>query len=30
MNLQRADEATVMMLALNYWNPTAVDPAWGK
>ena len=27
MNLQRADEATVM-IALNYWNPTAVDPAW--
>jgi hypothetical protein len=27
MNLQRADEATVL-IALNYWNPTAVDPEW--
>jgi hypothetical protein len=29
MNLQRGDETTVL-IALNYWNPTAVDPAWEK
>jgi hypothetical protein len=29
MNLQRADEATVLV-ALNYWNPTAVDPDWER
>jgi len=27
MNLQRGDEASVL-IALNYWNPTAVDPDW--
>ena len=29
MNLQRADEATVL-IALNYWNPMAVDPDWER
>jgi hypothetical protein len=29
MNLQRADEASVLV-ALNYWNPTAVDPDWER
>ncbi|MCL4797713.1 MAG: hypothetical protein KJZ84_24325 [Bryobacteraceae bacterium] len=29
MNLQRADEARVL-IALNYWNPMAVDPQWEK
>jgi len=29
MNLQRADDATIL-IALNYWNPTAVDPEWER
>ena len=29
MNLQRADEATVL-IALSYWNPMAVDPDWER
>ncbi|MEZ5399216.1 MAG: hypothetical protein R2729_06065 [Bryobacteraceae bacterium] len=29
MNLQRADEANVLV-ALNYWNPMAVDPDWER
>ncbi len=29
MNLQRADEASVL-IALNYWNPMAVDPDWER
>jgi hypothetical protein len=29
MNLQRADDASVL-IALNYWNPTAVDPDWER
>jgi hypothetical protein len=29
LNLQRGDEATVFV-ALNYWNPVAVDPDWER
>ena len=29
MNLRRADE-TKVLIALNYWHPSAVDPSWEK
>lgn len=29
MNLQRAEEA-IVLIALNYWNPVAVDPDWER